>query len=301
MGDWKPDIFLDSGAFSAYTKGLTIDLQEYMDFISTYADAIKVYANLDVIGDPKATLKNQKKMEQAGFSPIPCYHCGEPIKYLEYYLDNYEYIALGGMVGQGMRNLLCWLDDLFSGPICDADGLPRVKVHGFGITSLTILKRYPWYSVDSTSWVMTSRTGGIIVPVLVSGKWDYIKEPLLVSVSSRGAINDKSWSSSRYFGNLSKNAQSIVLRFLEEMGFCLGSSDFFEVNPKKYKLKQDEVWAVKYSPDRALVEKVVERGVSNSYLMRDSICVDYFIKLQEALPKWPWSFTSRVNKGFGIV
>jgi hypothetical protein len=33
------------------------------------------------------------------------------------------------------------------------------KVHGFGITSPWLVKRYPFYSVDSTSWKAGGRYG----------------------------------------------------------------------------------------------------------------------------------------------
>ena len=56
----KVDLFLDSGAFSAETQGAKIDIQEYIDFIKEHQDVIEVYANLDVIGDPVSTWKNQK-------------------------------------------------------------------------------------------------------------------------------------------------------------------------------------------------------------------------------------------------
>jgi hypothetical protein len=38
-----------------------------------------------------------------------------------------------------------------------------LKVHGFGLTVLSLMKRYPWFSVDSTSWVLTGRFGAIYV------------------------------------------------------------------------------------------------------------------------------------------
>jgi len=65
----KLDIFLDSGAFSAYTQKAVIKLDDYIAFIKKYAKYITVYANLDVIGDAEATLKNQKLMERQGSSP----------------------------------------------------------------------------------------------------------------------------------------------------------------------------------------------------------------------------------------
>ena len=157
----KPDIFMDSGAFSAYTKGLVIDINEYIDFIKKYEDKLTVYANLDVIGDPAATLKNQRIMEDAGLNPLPCFHRGEPVKYLKLYLKEHEYIALGGVVSSGVttRGLVDWMDDLFVNYLCASKGMPTVKVHGFGITSLPLLKRYPWYCMTEEDHEVLTKTG----------------------------------------------------------------------------------------------------------------------------------------------
>ena len=56
----KINLFLDSGAYSAWSKGVTIDIDEYISFIKKNIKYITVYANLDVIGDPEATYRNQK-------------------------------------------------------------------------------------------------------------------------------------------------------------------------------------------------------------------------------------------------
>ena len=169
----KVSLFLDSGAYSAFTKGISIDIQEYIKFIKENIEYLTIYANLDCIGDAEASLKNQKIMEEAGLHPIPCYHMNEEEKYLRYYLDNYEYIALGGMVGASKKDLGPWLDWCWD-KICTAPSyLPTHKVHAFGMTSHDLMVRYPWYSVDSTSWVMTGRFGAVYVPKKKSGRYDY--------------------------------------------------------------------------------------------------------------------------------
>ena len=107
-----------------------------------------------MIGSPEGTWKNQMIMEKAGLKPLPCYHFGEDTKWLQRYIDKgYDYIALGGMVGRPRPALLQWLDTIWSDYLTDSKGMPIVKIHGFGMTSLRLMLRYPWYSVDSTSWV----------------------------------------------------------------------------------------------------------------------------------------------------
>jgi hypothetical protein len=268
------DLFLDSGAFSAWSQGIEIDIQEYITFIKKNKKFINVYANLDAIGDPEKTLQNQKIMEKAGLSPIPCYHYGEDVKYLKYYLKNYGYIALGGMVPISSRDLLPWLTEIFTKYICGPDGMPKTKVHGFGMTSLSLMIKFPWYSVDSTSWVMTGRMGGVLIPKKVNGKYDYNKNPLKINVSEKSPSRK---TKEQHFNTFAPGQRKIFLEYFEEKGFKIGSSIFTKQDPGSYVLKENERWNKK---KESIVETVIEKGLSNTYQMRDEINIMYFLDLE---------------------
>jgi hypothetical protein len=155
----KPLLFIDSGAYSASTKGVKIDIRAYAAFLKQWARYIDVAACLDVLFNPEASWGNQKALEALGCAPIPTFHFGEPMVWLERYIDQYPYIALGGAVGQPPAMLIQWLDELWGNYLTDSDGFPVVKVHGFGITGVPLMVRYPWFSVDSTSWLMAAANG----------------------------------------------------------------------------------------------------------------------------------------------
>lgn len=157
-------VFLDSGAFSAYTKGIAVDLDAYCDYIRRNQDIIDVASVLDGIGDAQQTYENQLYMEKQGVKPLPCFHYGEDERYLEYYLANYDYITLGGMVPVATPQLKIWLDRLWEHYLTDGSGRPRCRVHGFGLTVVSLMERYPWYSVDSSSWVQMAANGAIYLP-----------------------------------------------------------------------------------------------------------------------------------------
>lgn len=163
-------IFLDSGAFSAFTKGVEIDLVGYCDYIKRNTEIIENVEGslcasvLDGIGDPLKTYNNQKAMEKQGVRPLPCFHYGEDEEYLKYYIANYKYITLGGMVMVTTSQLKLWLDRIWSRYLLNPDGSPKVKVHGFGLTVPSIMGMYPWFSVDSSSWVHYSGNGHIPIP-----------------------------------------------------------------------------------------------------------------------------------------
>ncbi len=157
-------VFLDSGAFSAFTKGVKVDLKAYCDYIKKNIDIIDYASVLDAIGDPQGTYINQIEMEKQGVRPLPCFHYGEDERYLEYYISNYEYITLGGMVPISTPQLKYWLDRIWERYLIDGSGRPRLKVHGFGLTVVKLMERYPWFSVDSSSWVQISSNGSILIP-----------------------------------------------------------------------------------------------------------------------------------------
>jgi hypothetical protein len=204
-------VFLDSGAFSAYTLGVEIDLPTYCEYIKRNADlwrvedGVMMASVLDGIGDPLKTYQNQLAMESHGVRPLPCFHAGEDERYLEHYVKNYEYITLGGMVGSTTKQLCTWLDRMWERYLVDGSGRPRCKVHGFGITAIPIMERYPWYSVDSSSWIQSAAFGSIITP-----EWG----PLSVSEKSP-ARHD----AGQHATTLTPIEQEYVLQLLERQGF----------------------------------------------------------------------------------
>lgn len=173
-------VFLDSGAFSAFNLGVKLSVKEYCEYIQRNNDILRVEEGtvmasvLDGIGDPLQTWRNQLEMECRGVRPLPCFHAGEDERYLQWYIEKYDYITLGGMVGSSTKQLCVWLDRIWDRYLMDGSGRPKLKVHGFGITAIPIMQRYPWYSCDSSSWIQSAAFGSIVTPahgaISVSGK-----------------------------------------------------------------------------------------------------------------------------------
>lgn len=154
------DFFLDSGAFSAWSKKKVIDIDKYAEFIKKYQNQLDVYANLDDITNPDKTWENQLYLESLGLNPLPVYHYGEDDSILMQLIEKYDYIAFGGMVPISTEKLLPWLNDKFH-YICDSEGKPQTKVHGFGMTTKLLIEKFPWYSVDSTSAIIGAGWGRV--------------------------------------------------------------------------------------------------------------------------------------------
>ena len=122
----------------SYTETKEYDAyrQAYIEFMLKHKHEVDVYSNLDVINNPELTWKNQQILEEAGLAPIPVFHLGCDTKWLAKYLKKYEYIAIGGLVPNPTSVLIPWLDVLFKEHLCDSDGYPKAKYHGFACTSL---------------------------------------------------------------------------------------------------------------------------------------------------------------------
>ena len=194
----KVRIILDSGAFSAWKRGIQIDLKDYIAYVKKNEHLLQAYVNLDVIpGSPDrqatqaeiesaaaSSYKNLQSMKKAGLDPMPVFHFGEDFKWLERLLfDQEPYIGIGGLANaSGTPQQIAWLDRVFT-RLTDLEGRPIVRTHGFGVASFDLLKRYPWYTCDATSWALTAAYGGIYVPVYQNGIPDYTFPPVKLTVS----------------------------------------------------------------------------------------------------------------------
>lgn len=295
--------FFDSGSFTIRTraqewaakkKGRTVNqyynteefqdyLYEYMDgyaaFIKAHSVAIDYYANVDIIFNPELTYRNQKYLEKEhGLKPVPVVHFGTDLKWLRKYMDEgYDLIGIGGLVGSwgssGKPAVYRWLDRAFN-MACDApDRKPKVRLHGFGATLYELLVRYPWWSVDSTTWTKIAAFGAIFVPHKRGGKWDFADRPYSISISMESPSRHQR---GRHYLTLSPIMQGIVRDWLKTIDIPLGS----------YDKKTGEVF---------------EYGVITRHTERRAANLHFFEALRKWLPEYPWPFrTQAARKGFGI-
>lgn len=175
------DLFLDSGAFTAFTKKETIPVEAYAEFVKSTRDHWSVCSSLDVIGQgdeaARASYGVMRQLHSLGADVIPVFHVREPDSWLEKYIaEGHEYIAIGGMVPEATPWLMDRLDGLWGTIMTHKDGSPKLKVHGFGLTVFSLMFRYPWFSVDSTSWLMTGVYGACVLPTPLGIKRVFFSE-----------------------------------------------------------------------------------------------------------------------------
>lgn len=146
----RPDLrfLIDSGAFSANSLGKEIDPEGYAEWIKDREGLISHYLNLDVIMDPKGSASNLAVLEELGITPTPVFHAGSPIKIFEEMVERHDLVAVGNLVGINKRSPKLWalLDSLHAKAADQGCGL-----HGLGLSAWSLLRRWPWASIDSSS------------------------------------------------------------------------------------------------------------------------------------------------------
>lgn len=226
------NIMLDSGAYSAWSHNKTIDVRDYIKFVKKVKDQVWCYVNLDVIpgsiertrtleeveASAAKSYQNLERMRDAGLRPLPVFHQGEDFSWLEKMIaDGEKYIGISTAKNQPNPVQNRWLDQFFTA-ITDSKGRPIVRIHGFGSSHVALLKRLPWQSVDSAGWTIAAAYGKMYVPRYVNGKPDYIKDPLLVTIS--GNFQETTHSQFRQFENYGELQKAAVRQFLEEEVGC---------------------------------------------------------------------------------
>ncbi len=225
IGNWierggRP-LFIDSGAYSAHTKGAEIDVDDYIDFINKYDENIEICAQLDTIpgnfGEPKTPMqlqeaaekswKNYLYMRERLKSPdklLPIYHQGEGFEYLKRMLEfkpKIKYIGISPANDLSQKQKNPWIKKCFK--IIRESSNPNVKTHAFGMTSLPTLKKFLFFSADSTAWLSGGRSGTIIT------RFGNIQ------------ISEKGSGDVKHVVNLSEEKKKVFKNEVEKYGYTL--------------------------------------------------------------------------------
>lgn len=148
------DIFLDSWGYSIRNSWLKLDVKDYVWFLQKHWKKFDVIANMDT-WSKEETLANQRLLEQETWLTIlPVYHASDFVvkdfALLEEYCEKYDYVWIGWV------SWFHWSQETKEKYInfCFKIAMKyKTKLHGFWITVARFLKTYPFYSVDSTSWL----------------------------------------------------------------------------------------------------------------------------------------------------
>lgn len=153
---YVPTIMLDSGAWSAWNKNKNIAPTDYMNFVTKYRHIVGSYVSLDVIGDDELSKRYYDIMLYKGFEPIPVFHYGGDITYLDYYVDSVEpgtSVALGGTAAMKDKKVVReWVQSI-------ERLYPDQAFHLLGSSSQQIMGHCNLASCDASTWIMMSVNG----------------------------------------------------------------------------------------------------------------------------------------------
>ena len=175
-------VMLDSGAFSAWQSGkvTTLDqvIRKYSQMLE-YKDKFVEYnvINLDVIPPKKAISEDEmqsiydesdrnfeKLVSVFGNHVLPVFHQGEPIARLEQIVAQVDgksnFICVSPNNALGEKSRRAWAQDVFG--ILNRRW-PHIKGHGLATTGSKMMRDVPWYSVDSTLWILRGSMGAIMI------------------------------------------------------------------------------------------------------------------------------------------
>lgn len=151
------DLVVDSGAFTVANSGGTVDHDAYMEWLSEHRDIITFALSLDVIGDHVASRVNHEVAEdRIGdlVDMVPTYHLGSPMRELERLCKAYPLVSIGGAVpfARQARQLHKTLRQIHR-----TAAEHGAKLHGLGMTGNSVIHGFPWFSLDSSSWLTPVR------------------------------------------------------------------------------------------------------------------------------------------------
>lgn len=151
---YRPEILLDSGAYSAFTKGKNVNVLDYIQYIKDNQDHITRYISLDVIGNQKATLLLWWLMQDMDLQPVPVVHYGDAMCTLDYYLEKgARLVALGGTVPlHDKRVVAAWCVGV-------KQRCPDADLHLLGSSSQKIIDCGAVSSCDSSAWYAMAVNG----------------------------------------------------------------------------------------------------------------------------------------------
>ena len=223
---------LDSGAFTAWTKGeeVTLDhlIRDYATLIDDFGyDISKIWLiNLDKIpGEPGRTAGPQEVNEAIKISDenfhrlretfgdriIPVFHQNEDEDRLAEICRMSRYVCISPRNDLGERHRRTWAQEVHQ-------KLPDgIRTHGLATTGYPMMTTVPWHSVDSATWIMIAAYGHIYTTPTLS----------LISISSD---SPNKHDLGKHYHTVTDPERERLDKRMEEWGFTLQAleSDFVE-------------------------------------------------------------------------
>lgn len=172
------DLWLDSGAYSSWTKGVEFTAATYLEWINSFRSQLKAFRRVFVVSLDKIpgrygvpptaadyrdaveiTLENTRWLLSQGLQVVPVHHQGEPIELFREYLSLCEYVGISPANDSPQTKRLAYCRSLWQ-TLKEHSSDAVFPTHNFGNIAIEQLKVFPFYSADSTSWKVSTGFGG---------------------------------------------------------------------------------------------------------------------------------------------
>lgn len=197
-------LVVDSGAYSAWSRGKKFDIDEYINFLNSnnVLDTALWAAEADVIpgsfgvdpteeerlNAPEKSWQNYLYMIDRVTWPkkiVPIFHMGEDYKHLRRMLsfkfkdgDFIPFIGISPRNDVHTNEKIKWYEKTWSIIFeeCLKLGRSIPLTHNFGMTSLPVIEQFPSFSSDSTSAIRSSSFGNVMFVINGKVKTVYVSD-----------------------------------------------------------------------------------------------------------------------------
>lgn len=243
-------IMVDSGSFTAYTKGVHIDIDDYLKFIDKVGDYVTVFVAVDDVPDPanmdytkaQTTWDNylymvERLRPELRDKLIPVFHYGEDFKWLRNMLEyrhpdgsHIKYIGLAISLEGTKKVRINWGRECMR--VIAESSNPNVMTHAFGVGVKSVLDNITVTSTDATSWVKRAAYGMISID----------DQSIHVSEVMKNRADD------RYLGQQSIALQEDVLKRIKEKGFTFEELEQDSGKRAEFNILDTLDWVAKLEP-----------------------------------------------------
>lgn len=254
---WTGKLLIDNGAFTVHRQGGEINIDEYIQWLNDNDEYIDRAIALDNIpgkwgskrtyeelkNSPAQTWENYLYMVDRCKSPqklLPVFHQGEDFRYLEQMVNHkikesyVEYICISGNKELTNKQREGWYAKCFE--IIQNSENPNVKVHCLGSATESNAIKFPFTSMDATSWIMTGSNGGILTDFgVVKVSKESAKDKDNIKNCSKAVIDFVTNQCSKYGMTLEQIQESYKHRMVLNVYYLYDMSQRTTYNGKKSK------------------------------------------------------------------
>lgn len=147
-------VVLDNGAFSAWKSGKPLDFNGYVEWVTKWLKhpAVEWCLIPDVIdGTEGQNDMILHRWPHGLLGGVPVYHMHEDLERLERLVGRYPRVALGSSGEFAEIGTASWwarMNEMMR-VACDADGMPKTKLHGLRMLDPVVFSHVPLGSADS--------------------------------------------------------------------------------------------------------------------------------------------------------